>query len=129
MPGPNSSEAGPGDSRSAGFYFWFCGEGFPSDELAGIKRPPLIMTARLFTSLVVAISAILFSLCQIRLKPLEVGGVWKDVQDVGRELKETCMFVDESNGSECKHIFWLFEFELGFAVVIPPRRSVRNQTP
>ena len=69
------------------------------------------MTARLFTSLVVAISAILFSLYQIRLKPLlEVGGVWKDVQDVGRELKETCMFVDELNGCEHKHIFQLFEF-------------------
>ena len=35
-----SSEAGPGNSRSAGFYFWFCSEGFPPDELAGIKHPP-----------------------------------------------------------------------------------------
>ena len=129
-PGPDSSEAGLGDSRCTGFYFWFCGEGFLPDGLTGIKRPPLIMTARLLTSLVIAISAILFSLYQIRLKPLpEVGHVWKDVQDVGRELKETCMFVDEPNGCECKHIFRLFEFELGFAVVILSRRSVRNQTP
>ena len=28
------------------------------------------------------------------------------------------MFVDELNGCECKHIFWLFEFKFGFAVVI-----------
>ena len=63
------------------------------------------MAARLFTPFLVVILAILFGLYQIRLKPLfEVGGVWKEIQDVGKELKETCTRVDELKGCESKHI-------------------------
>ena len=72
----------------------------------------LVMTARLLTPFLVVIPAILFGLYQIRLKPLfEVAGVWREVQDVGRELKKTCTFVDELKGCERKHRFRLSELE------------------
>ena len=67
----------------------------------------LTMTARLLTPILVVLPAILFGLYQIRLKPLlEVGGVWKEIQDVGGELKETCTYVDELKGCERKRVFW-----------------------
>jgi len=73
----------------------------------------MTMTARLLTPFLVVIPAILFGLYQIRLKPfLEVGGVWKEIQDVGGELKGTCTYVDELKGCERKHIFWPLEFDL-----------------
>ncbi|KAF9645860.1 calcium-dependent phosphotriesterase [Thelephora ganbajun] len=59
------------------------------------------MTTRLLTPFLVVVPAILFGLYQIRVKPLlEVGGVWKEVQDIGRELKETCTYVNELKGCE-----------------------------
>ena len=70
------------------------------------------MTVRLLTPFFVVIPAILFGLYQIRLKPLlEVGGVWKEVQDVGGKLKETCIYVDDLKGCERKCIFWPLAFE------------------
>ena len=75
---------------------------------------PLTMTARLFTPFLIVIPAILFGLYQIRLKPLlEVGGVWKDIQDVGSGLKETCVYVDGLEGCERKRIFRSLELRLG----------------
>jgi hypothetical protein len=66
----------------------------------------LTMTARLLTPFLIVIPAILFGLYQVELKPLfEVGGVWKEVQDVGGELKETCTYVDDLKGCERKRIF------------------------
>ena len=71
------------------------------------------MTARLLTPFLIAIPAILFGLYQIRLKPfLEVGGVWKDIQDVGGELKETCAYVDGLQGCERKCTFRSLKLEL-----------------
>ena len=71
------------------------------------------MTIRFLTPFFVVIPAILFGLYQIRLKPLlEVGGVWKEVQDVGGKLKETCIYVDDLKGCERKRIFWPLAFEL-----------------
>ena len=68
------------------------------------------MTVKLLTPFLVVISAILFGLYQIRLKPLlEVGGVWREVQDTGGKLKETCTYVDELKGCERKPIFWLLK--------------------
>ena len=88
------------------------------------------MTVRLLTPFLVVIPAILFGLYQIRLKPfLEVGGVWKEVQDVGRELKDTCTRVDELKGCERKCIFWLLELELELILVISSRWLFREQTP
>lgn len=88
------------------------------------------MTARLLTPFLIVIPAILFGLYQIRLKPLlEVGGVWRDVQDIGRELKDSCTFIDELKGCERKHILWLFELELRLTVATLSLRSFRNQTP
>jgi len=88
------------------------------------------MTARLLTPFLVVILAILLGLYQIRLKPLlEVGGVWKEVQDVGRELKDTCIHVDELKGCERKRIFWQLELELELIVVISSPWPFREQTP
>jgi len=71
------------------------------------------MTARLLTPFLVVIPAILFGLYQIRLKPLlEVGGVWKEIQDVGTELKETCTYVDELKGCERERMFWCWNLKL-----------------
>ena len=68
------------------------------------------MTARLLAPFFIVIPAILFGLYQIRLKPfLEVGGVWKEIQDVGQDLKETCTYVNELKGCERKCIFWPLE--------------------
>ena len=65
------------------------------------------MTVRLLTPFFVVIPAILFGLYQIRLKPLlEVGGVWKEVQDVGGKLKDSCTYVDDLKGCERKRTFW-----------------------
>lgn len=70
------------------------------------------MTVRFLTPFLLVIPAILFGLYQIRFKPLlEVGGVWKDIQDVGRELKSTCTYIDELKGCERKCIYWLLEFK------------------
>jgi len=78
-----------------------------------------IMTVRLLTPFLVVIPAILFGLYQIRLKPLfEVAGVWREIQDVGRELKETCVSVDELKGCERKYTSQLSEPRLGFTVEI-----------
>ena len=64
------------------------------------------MTLRSLTPFLIVIPALLFGLYQIRLKPLlEVGGVWKEVQNIGTELKETCTHVEELRGCERKHIF------------------------
>ena len=64
------------------------------------------MTLRSLTPFLIVIPALLFGLYQIRLKPLlEVGGVWKEVQNIGTELKETCTHVEELQGCERKHIF------------------------
>ena len=78
------------------------------------------MTMRLAAPFLVVILAIVFGLYQIRLKPLlEAVGVWREIQDVGRELKETCVFVDELKGCERKHAsFQLSEPKLGFTVEI-----------
>ena len=66
----------------------------------------LTMTARLLTPFLVVIPAIFFGLYQIRLKPLlEVGGVWKEVQDIGGDLKKTCTYVDELKGCERERDF------------------------
>ena len=66
------------------------------------------MTTKFIIPFLIAIPAILFGLYQIRLKPiLEVGGVWKEIQDVGRELKETCTHVEVLKGCERKRISWL----------------------
>ena len=71
------------------------------------------MTARLLVPFLVVVPAILFGLYQLRLKPLfEVGGVWKEVQDVGRGLKETCAYVDELKGCERECIPWLLGLDL-----------------
>ena len=79
----------------------------------------LIMTVRLLIPFLVVIPAILFGLYQIRLKPLlEAAGVWREIQDVGRELKETCVSVDELGGCERKHRFQLSGPKLGFTVEI-----------
>ena len=75
------------------------------------------MTARLLTPFLIVIPAILFGLYQIRLKPLlEVGGVWKEIQDVGRELKETCSYVDELKGCERERSFNFSGWELEFVL-------------
>jgi len=64
------------------------------------------MTARLLTPFLVVIPAILFGLYQLRLKPFfEVAGVWREIQDVGRELKETCTSVGGLEGCERKRRF------------------------
>jgi hypothetical protein len=83
------------------------------DRSRGVSSPQklsahtLTMTTRLLTPLLVVILAILFGLYQIRLKPLlEVGGFWKEAQDVGGKLKETCIYVDDLKGCERKPIFW-----------------------
>ena len=70
------------------------------------------MILRLLTPFFIVIPAIFFGLYQLRLKPfLEVGGVWKEVQDIGRELKETCTHVNELKGCERKRVFSLLELE------------------
>jgi len=70
------------------------------------------MTLRLLTPFLLVVPAVLLGLYQIRLKPLlEVGGVWKEVQDVGTEFKETCTHVEGLGGCERKRIFWLSGFE------------------
>ena len=70
------------------------------------------MTVRLLTPFLVVIPAILFGLYHIRLKPLlEVGGVWKEIQDVGRDLKETCTYVKELKGCERKRILRRLDFQ------------------
>ena len=69
---------------------------------------PLIttMTLRMLTPIPVVIIAILLGLYQMRLKPLlEVGGVWKEIQDVGTELKKTCTHVEELKGCEREWVF------------------------
>ena len=66
----------------------------------------------MFAPFPVVIIAILLGLYQIRLKPLlEVGGVWREIQDVGTELKNTCTHVEELKGCERKRIFRLLGFE------------------
>lgn len=53
---------------------------------------------------------LLWSLYQALVKPLfksvyEVSyevGAWKEVQDIGRELKDTCAYVDGLEGCESK---------------------------
>lgn len=71
------------------------------------------MTLRLLAPLLLVVPAILLGLYQIRLKPLlEVGGVWKVIQDVGAEFKETCTHVEEVKGCERKRIFWQSGFKL-----------------
>lgn len=73
----------------------------------------ITMTLRLLTPVIVVISAILLGLYQIRFKPLlEVGGVWREAQDIGTELKETCTHVEGLGGCERKRIFWLFGLEV-----------------
>jgi hypothetical protein len=63
------------------------------------------MTARIVFPFLIATLAILFGLYQIRLKPfLEVAGVWKEIQDIGGLLKETCTYVEELKGCERKRI-------------------------
>lgn len=85
----------------------------------------MTMIWRLLTPFLAVIPAILLGLYQIRLKPLlEVGGVWKETQNVGTELKETCTHVEELKGCESKLIFWLvgtLTFEFGLTVVFPSR--------
>jgi len=72
----------------------------------------MTMTLRLLAPLLLVVPAILLGLYQIRLKPLlEVGGVWREVQDVGTEFKETCTRVEEVKGCERKRIFWQSGFE------------------
>lgn len=80
------------------------------------------MAARLLTPFFIVAPAILFGLYQIRLKPLlEVGGVWKEIQDVGQDLKETCTYVNELKGCERECIFWAVEVPtLGFGLILPP---------
>ena len=73
------------------------------------------MTAKLLTPFLVVIPAILFGLYQIRFKPLlEVGGVWKEVQDIGRELKDSCTYVDELKGCERKRYLGCWGLKLEF---------------
>ena len=70
------------------------------------------MTLRLLTPFLLVIPAILLGLYQLRLKSLlEVGGVWREVQDVGTQLKETCTHVEELKGCERKCDFWLSGFK------------------
>ena len=86
-----------------------------------------VMTVRLLTPFLVVVPAILFGLYQIRLKPLfEVAGVWREIQDVGRELKETCVSVDELKGCERKHRFQLSDPRLGLTVEISSPRLFRD---
>ena len=87
------------------------------------------MTARLLTPFLVVIPAILFGLYQIRLKPLlEVGGIWKEIQDVGRDLKETCTYVNELKGCERKRIFWPSKSQPSGFLLISSLRLYRKQT-
>ena len=61
------------------------------------------MTLKLLTPFLLVVPAILLGLYQLRLKPLlEVGGVWKEVQDIGTEFKKTCTHVEELGGCERK---------------------------
>ena len=70
------------------------------------------MAARLLAPLLVVIPAIFFGLYQIRLKPLlEAGGVWKEIQDVGKDLKETCKYVNQLKGCERERISWPLGFQ------------------
>lgn len=72
----------------------------------------MTMTLRLLAPLLLVVPAILLGLYQIRLKPLlEVGGVWKEIQDVGAEVKKTCTYVEGVKGCERKCIFWQSGFE------------------
>jgi hypothetical protein len=74
------------------------------------------MTLRMFAPLPVVVIAVLLGLYQIRLKPLlDVGGVWKEIQDVGTELKKTCTYVEELKGCERKRTLWL----LGSKILSP----------
>jgi len=54
---------------------------------------------------------------RIRLGPLSEGKRLQ-VQDIGRELKETCTYVDELKGCEGKCTFWLSELGLWLTVVV-----------
>ena len=90
------------DVRAAGPDQTFCRQ----TSQVKLSALSLIMTVRLLTPFLIVIPAILLGLYQIRLKPLlEVGGVWKEIQDVGRELKETCAYVDQLKGCERKPAF------------------------
>jgi len=96
-------------------------------EHAEANADTLIMTVRLLTPLLVVIPAILFGLYQIRLKPLiEAFGVWREIQDVGRELKETCVSIDELKGCERKYAFQLPKPKLGFTVEVLSLRLFRD---
>ena len=77
-------------------------------EHAEANAHALIMTVRLLVPFLVVIPAILFGLYQIRLKPfLDSAGIWREIQDIGRELKDTCTSVDELKGCERKLRFRL----------------------
>ena len=89
------------------------------------------MTAkRLLTPFLVVVPAILFGLYKIRLEPLfEVGGVWREIQDIGGKLKETCTYVDELKGCESKSIFWSSGLEFQLTVLTLSSLPFRKQTP
>ena len=63
-------------------------------------------------SIPIGLFAIFYGLRSIRLEPLPK---WRDfqVQDIGRELKETCTYVDDLKGCEGRCTFWLLELGLG----------------
>jgi len=69
-------------------------------------------------SLLIGLLAIFYGLRSIRLGPLPEGRK-SQVQDIGRELKETCTYVDDLKGCEGKCTFWLWELGLGLTVVVP----------
>ena len=73
------------------------------------------MSLTLFlASTLTGLLAIFYGLRSIRFGP----GREFQVQDIGKELKETCTYVDDLKGCEGNCTFWLLELGFGLTVVV-----------
>ena len=85
---------------------------------------------RFLIPILASLVAIFCGLRLMRPEPHPGGRVFR-VQDIGRELKETCTYVDDLKGCARKATFWSLELGLGLIMVIPfvivQRLSSTNQ--